>query len=124
MQEEDVSDVTAAFRRLYTSMLGANTDCLGDLLTGQFTLTHMTGVLQSKSDWLADIIARRMVYHAAREISVSVTTAGDTATVVGRHVVDATIYGIRGRWRLQLTTRFIRHQRRWLAQSIVASTFR
>jgi len=47
----------------------------------------------------------------------------DTAVQVGRSRVDATIWGSRGTWNLQRTTRYQRRQGRWLAMATVAATF-
>lgn len=64
-----------------------------------------------------------MRYHAAKENSVSVEVKGQTAMVIGRSVVTATIYGARGTWKLQLTTNYVRRDGKWIALSTVATTF-
>jgi hypothetical protein len=43
--------------------------------------------------------------------------------VVGKDVVDATIWGSRGTWNLQLTTRYERRDGEWIALKTVARTF-
>ena len=105
-------------------MLAADTAALGALLDAGFTLTHITGVVQPRGDWLADIDARRMVYHSAQEVSLSTSRSGETATLVARHAVDATIYGGRGRWNLQLAADLVRRNRGWVVTKMVAQTFR
>ena len=65
-----------------------------------------------------------MRYHAAREVSLRVQVDGERASAVGRHVVDATIWGGRGTWNLQLATDFDRAGGRWLAARTVATLFR
>lgn len=64
-----------------------------------------------------------MLYHAAREKSVTVDVAGDTAVLVGRSAVTATIWGGRGTWNLQLTTKYVRQDGKWVAKDTVATTF-
>lgn len=64
-----------------------------------------------------------MRYHAAEEKSVVVQVTGDTAVLVGRSVVTATIYGAHGSWNLQLTTSYRRQDDRWIAVDTIAATF-
>ena len=113
----------AALSELYTAMLSGSSARIASLLADEFTLTHMTGMVQPRHEWLADVESRRMAYHAAREVSVAEDVRGDSATVLSRHVVDSTIYGGRGRWNLQLATEFARRDGAWIATRMVASTF-
>lgn len=121
MQNQQLVEKT--FRQIYAAMLAADTRRLSSLLADDFQLTHMTGLVQSKAQWLADIDATRMAYHDAREVSLSTQAHGGGFRLVGRHNVDATIYGGRGRWPLQLTTDFEHRQGQWLATRMVATTF-
>lgn len=122
--ENDTAAVEAVFRNMYRAMLAADTAALGAMLGEGFTLTHISGFVQPRRDWLADIEARRMAYHAAQEVSLSTGRSSETATLVGRHVVDATIYGGRARWNLQLAADFARREGRWVLTRMVATTFR
>lgn len=115
--------VTHVFRLIYQAMLSADTEMLDTLLSDNFTLTHMTGRVQSKSEWLTDIETGRMTYHSTQEVSTTVSTSGDQLTLIGRNHTDASIYGTRATWPLQLTTVFIQNQGRWIASRIVATTF-
>jgi hypothetical protein len=108
---------------MYRGVLTPDTALLDELLADGYTLTHMTGSVQPKREWLAQIDAGRMRYHSARPHSISVDLDGDTAVLVGRDVVDATIWGSRGTWNLQLTTTYQRRGEAWTAMRTVATTF-
>jgi hypothetical protein len=82
-----------------------------------------TSYRQPKREWLAAIDSGEMQYHSAEEKSVNVRVTNDTAVVVGRSVVDATIFGSRGTWNLQLTTDYARKGGKWIANRTVATTF-
>ena len=84
-------------------MLERDTALLDELLADDYTLTHMTGYVQPKSEWLAQIDSGQMRYHSARPHHVAVEVDGDAAVLVDQDVVDATIGGSRGTWNLQLT---------------------
>lgn len=53
--ENDAAAVEAVFRAMYRAMLAADTAALDAMLDEGFTLTHITGVVQPRRDWLADI---------------------------------------------------------------------
>jgi hypothetical protein len=74
-------------------MVEGRTDRLGKLLDDGFVLVHITGYVQSKAEWLAQIDSGEMTYHGIREQSVTVEVHGGTAVVVARNLVDATIWG-------------------------------
>ncbi|GAA4725819.1 nuclear transport factor 2 family protein [Phytohabitans rumicis] len=112
-----------AHRAMYRGMLERDTDLLDDLLDGGYTLTHLTGYQQSKTEWLQQIDSGEMRYHSWRERSTSVEVTDETAVVVGRNVVDATIWGSRATWNLQLTTTYERRTGEWIALQTVATTF-
>jgi hypothetical protein len=120
---EDQVQLLKAHREMYGAMLAARTDRLCVLLADQYTLTHMTGRVQSKTEWLKAIESGAMRYHAAEEKSVTVAVTGDTALLVGRSVVTATIFGSHGTWNLQLTTSYARRDGKWLALRTAATTF-
>ncbi|WLQ07469.1 hypothetical protein [Arthrobacter oryzae] len=48
---------------------------------------------------------------------------GDTARPVGRIITDATVYGARAKWPLQLSMDFIRVDGEWLASRSEATTW-
>ena len=119
----DRADLLEAHRALWRGMLERDVDLLDGLLDDAYTLTHMTGYEQPKAEWLADVESGRMRYHSTRPPSTSVDVTGDRAVVVGRDVVDATIWGSRGTWNLQLTTTYQRHDGDWTALRTVATTY-
>jgi len=123
MTDQDKATLVEAHREMYRAMLSARTDQLAVLLDDGYSLTHMTGYRQPKREWLEAIAAGQMRYHAEREKSVTVEVTGDTAVLVGKSVVTATIYGSHGTWNLQLATKYRRRDGRWLAESTVATTF-
>ena len=104
------------------AMVDADADALGAELAEGFTLTHMTGYVQSRGDWLDDVASGEMTYHAIRDMDVSVDDA-DPPVLTVRTRTDATIWGSRGTWRLQLEIHFARVHEGWQATHTVASTW-
>ncbi|WP_418606370.1 nuclear transport factor 2 family protein [Georgenia sp. SUBG003] len=75
-------DIAAALRANYEgqrrAMVAADPDALGDLLQDDFTLTHMTGYVQPKTEWLTDVRSGWMTYHDVRDVEVSVAPGAST----------------------------------------------
>jgi hypothetical protein len=123
MSQAQEAELVAVYREMYRGMVEQDIDLLDELLDDEYTLEHMTGYVQPKREWLQHIASGRMRYHSEQETSTTVTVTGGTAVLVGRSVVDATIWGGRGTWRLQLTTRYEQRDRQWLAVDTVATTY-
>ncbi|MEU8686894.1 nuclear transport factor 2 family protein [Streptomyces sp. NPDC048665] len=119
----DHDEVVTAYRAYLRAMTDGDTDALDDLLDGGFTLTHITGYVQPKAEWLAQMRAGRFVYHAIDEKDVTVETEGDAARLVGRIVTDATVYGAHADWRLRLTMDYACEGGAWTALRAVATTW-
>lgn len=99
-----------------------DTTTLDGLLAEDFTLTHMTGYVQPKAGWLAQMRQGRIVYHSIEEKDTALDVDG-TARLTARTLTDATAYGTRADWPLGLATRYARHDDVWVAQRTVATTW-
>lgn len=119
-----IADLREVHRAYLDAMLEGDTATLDDLLAEEFTLTHMTGYVQPKAEWLAQMRQGRFVYHSIEEKDTALDFDGDgTARLTVRTVTDATVYGTRAGWRLRLATDYVRHDDVWVAQRTVATTW-
>ncbi|WP_405733277.1 nuclear transport factor 2 family protein [Streptomyces sp. NBC_01537] len=116
-------EVIKAYRAFLQAMTDGDTDALDDMLDHGFTLTHITGYVQPKAEWLSQMRTGQFVYHGIEEKSVTAGVTGDTARLVGRIVTDATVYGTHANWPLRLTMDYTRESGTWTALRSVASTW-
>ena len=120
-------DVQAAVRGNYEaqrkSMVAGDASALGQLLTEDFMLTHMTGYEQTRREWLTHVASGEMTYHHITDVAI--TVSGDTTEPVltARTRTDATIWGGRGTWPLQLAIHYTHDTGQWLAAYTIASTW-
>jgi hypothetical protein len=105
------------------AMVAGDADRLDGLLGQGFTLTHMTGYVQTRPEWVADVRSGEMTYHAIDDVDVSVDIEDGTPVVTARSRTTATIWGSRGTWPLQLEIYFASADDGWLALRTVASTW-
>ncbi|MBP3089090.1 nuclear transport factor 2 family protein [Corynebacterium sp. sy017] len=114
-------DIHALHETLCTAMLTADTEALDALLAEDFTLTHMTGYVQPKEEWLAQITSGEMAYHSMDTVELSLV---DDVTFRSRTHTRATIWGMHGTWPLQLTSHCQQDDDgSWIIRSTVATTW-
>ncbi|MGP4006925.1 nuclear transport factor 2 family protein [Streptomyces sp. 4N124] len=116
-------EVTTAFRAYLQAMLDGDTDALDNLLADGCTLTHITGYVQPKNEWLSQMRAGQFLYHRIEEKIVTVEVEGTTARVSGRFVTDATVYGTRANWRLHMTMDYAHENDTWSVVRSAATTW-
>jgi len=115
-----ILDVT---RQLTELMIHRNITGLDKILDTAFTLTHITGYVQSKEEWFSEIERERMKYYSYAEVKTSVKIEGDKAVFVGQNLLDARIWGTRNKWRLQQTMHLEKRNGKWIILKSVATTF-
>jgi hypothetical protein len=116
--------VRASYDAQRKAMVAGDAHALGGQLAQGFTLTHMTGNVQSRREWLEQVDSGEMTYHSIEDVAVSVEVADSGAPIVtARTRTDATIWGGRGLWPLQLEIHFADDGDRWVASHTVASTW-
>lgn len=90
---------------LCEAMVSSDVAPLDGILAEDYTLTHMTGYVQPKAEWLEAIRAGEMRYH--RMETREATHGADPAApeLTARTLTDATIWGPGATWRLTLHPR-------------------
>jgi hypothetical protein len=117
------SQVLALTRQLTQFMIDRDTAGLNKILDANFTLTHITGYVQSKNDWFTEIATERMKYYSYKELKTSVEINGNHATFTGQNLLDARIWGSRNNWRLQQTMELEYRNGNWIILKSIATTF-
>jgi hypothetical protein len=123
METDNKHEVIALTRRLTQFMIDKDTAGLNNILDTHFTLTHITGYVQSKAEWLAEIESERMKYYAYKEVKTAIEVNGDNATFTGQNILEARIWGSRDKWRLQQSIHLKKRNGKWIIMSSVAATF-
>ncbi|MFD7441232.1 nuclear transport factor 2 family protein [Streptomyces sp. NPDC059909] len=106
-------EVVDAYRAQLRAMTDGDTDALDVLLGDGLTLTHITGYVQPKAEWLSQMRAGRFVYHEVVQKNVTIEVEVDTARLIGRIVTDATVHGTHADRRLRLTMEYARESGTW-----------
>ena len=90
----------------------------------EFVLVHMTGMRQSKREYISAIMDGTLNYYSATHEQTDIALDGDRAPLTGRSRVTAAVFGGgRSTWRLQLRLELVRRDGRWLFTEARASTY-
>lgn len=117
------TEIINVARLLTTLMIEKKTSEMNDILDQNFTLTHITGLVQPKHKWLSEIETEQMKYYSYQEVKTTVTMNGEMGTFVGQNLLDARIWGMRNTWRLQQTMLFEKRNGKWVILKSVATLF-
>ncbi|MBH5328944.1 nuclear transport factor 2 family protein [Eikenella sp. S3360] len=122
-QTAEQAQLAAVYRNFNRAMAAADTATLDKMLAPGFTLTHMTGYVQPRAEWLEHIRSGQMRYQKIDEVSVRPTINGNRARIIGQAWNTANIWGMQGRWPLQLDITLAKQGHGWLIEKAVATTF-
>ena len=97
------------------AMIAADTVRLGAMMDDGIILRHITGMTQTKREWLEEVASGLMKYHKIGKRDVVVTSNSDgSASVSFTSVITATIWGSYGTWTLSGTMRLEKRSGRWV----------
>ncbi|WP_128330695.1 nuclear transport factor 2 family protein [Apibacter sp. HY039] len=115
--------IKQSIRQLIHSMVQNDLNTIDKLLDKDFTLTHITGYVQSKSEWLDNMRSEKMKYYSSKETELYLKINYNKAIVLIRNYIDANIGGSRKNWRLQQKFELDNHDTSWIITKSVASLF-
>ena len=91
MDEEET--IRALYRRYWRCMIEKDAAGLRELMAEDYTLTHMTGVRQSREAFIRGLLNGTFNYDSAAHESIDVTITGERAVMTGKSRVVAAVYG-------------------------------
>ena len=99
---EDNRLMEATYQKMYEGMVTKNEPLLREVLDDSFVLVHMTGMNQSKEDFIEAVMNGTLNYFSGEHESLSVNVRGEMAFMTGRSKVAAAVFGGgQHTWRLQ-----------------------
>ena len=116
------------FQKLYSDMykymISKDVSQLGSLLDDSFVLVHMTGMRQTKNEYLKAIENGTLNYFSEELEHIDTSVSGDSAVLVGKSKVSAAVFGGgRHTWRLKLDIKLKHKDDQWLITEVRASTY-
>ena len=97
------------------AMVAADTIRLGAIMGDGIILRHITGMTQTKREWLEEVASGSMKYHKIEKRNVKVSLNADGSVSVSfTSVITATIWGSYGTWTLNGTMRLVKRNGKWI----------
>ena len=122
MSEND--QIEALYREMYKAMVEKDTATLNRVHADDFVLTHMTGMHQSKQEYIRAIAGGTLNYYSAEHEQMDIKVYGNHATLTGRSRVNAAVFGGgRHTWCLQLYFNLVKDYGKWRFTIARASTY-
>ena len=90
--------------RMFMAMMDADAESLRSTLTEDATLTHITGQIQTRDEWVQSVADKTMSYSNIEVISARVERSDNGAQLVARTRTTANINGSDGTWNIQLVS--------------------
>ena len=120
----DLENIRELYREYWRCMIAKDADGLRRLMTGDYTLLHMTGTKQSAEQFLKGLLDGTFHYYSADHDSIEVTVSGDHVSLIGKSRVLAAVYGGgKHSWRLRGDFTLRKEKECWKFSSSSASTY-
>lgn len=121
MDEQEIKD---QYRAFYRAAIAKDRAGMEATLDDDFHLTHMTGMRQSRDEYIRYILRGNMNYYSEEPVELTAMVKGDCGTLCAQSRVEATVFdGGRHTWRLQLDMTAKKKDGVWKFTDAVACTF-
>lgn len=122
--KDDENEIREAYMRMYDAMIAKDEKVLQEVLDDTFVLVHMTGMRQSKDDFIESVLNGTLNYYSAKHENIPVEINGDTAVLTGQSYVAAAVFGGgRHNWHLQQKCSLKKTSDGWKITRSIAGTY-
>ena len=124
METDDRTQLIMLYENMYQLMISKDTDSLAKILSEEFALHHMTGMVQKKQEFLQAVRQGTLNYFSAAHEKIDVQITGDHALIIGDSRVLAAVFGGgRHTWRLRQTISCKKKNGAWIMEKSIASVY-
>lgn len=122
---KDEEQIVQLYRAENEAMVKKDISRLDMILGDRMTLTHMTGYVQPKLEWIDQIQNEEMQYLESKEEAIKdIRVEENGGQLTGQNLVTAKIWGgSKNVWPLQMKMYFEKNNGRWVISKQVASTY-
>jgi hypothetical protein len=110
----DRLDVLYTQAKYCQAMTDGDTDTMRELVSEDKKYTHMSGMIQGREEYFADIANGRLNYFTIGIENPKITVNGDSASITFTSVLNANAYGARGTYRMKGTHHYEKRDGAWI----------
>ena len=108
-------EVLNKFKEFQQAMIDKDAKTLNSIMSEDYTLTHMSGKIQTKQEYIKDIIDGVLNYYHSTIINPNIVILEDKYAKLNADVeLDAKVYGIKGTWTLNTEILMEKNENIWI----------
>ena len=108
-------EVLHKFKEFQQAMIDKDAKILNSIMSEDYTLTHMSGKIQTKQEYIEDIVNGVLNYYHSTIIEPSIVILEEKYAKLNADVeLDAKVYGIKGTWTLHTEILMEKIENRWI----------
>lgn len=107
-------EVLQRFEEFQMAMINKDSDKLNEIISDNYTLTHMSGKTQTKEEFIDEILKGILNYYASKIYEPEITVSDNYARLIADVELDAKVYGIKGSWTLKTDVQMKKINSKWL----------
>lgn len=121
---DDKKEIERLYQDMYAAMVNKDEAELDRVHDDAFVLIHMSGMRQSKKEYIGAIINGTLNYYSSVKEALEIEISGDTAKVIGKSRVTAAVFGGgKHTWKLALDFDLKKTEEGWKFTKAAASTY-
>jgi len=121
---DDKAKIENCYCQMYCGMIDKDCELLSGILDQSFVLVHMTGMRQSKEEFIQAVKNDTLNYFSANHQHMDIEIQGSRAKLTGQSIVNAEVFGGgRHTWRLRLQLELFRNTGTWRITGARASIY-
>lgn len=90
LNKEEIVDL---YQKMFEAMIHKDQQTLEELHDDSFELIHMTGMRQTKKEYIHAIMNGTLNYYDKKDDAIEVSTSGEDIILQGRSKVKASVFG-------------------------------
>lgn len=108
-------EVLHKFKEFQQAMIDKDAKMLNSIMSEDYTLTHMSGKIQTKQEYIEDIVNGVLNYYHSTIIEPSIVILEEKYAKLNADVeLDAKVYGIKGTWTLHTEILMEKIENKWI----------
>lgn len=111
---EAEKDLLGTQARYCQAMCDSDIDSMRQIVSEDMVFVHMSGMKQSKEEYLADIANGRLNYYTIGIRDPKIIIDGDHASITYTLVLNASAYGARGTYHMKGTHHYEKRNGSWI----------
>jgi len=122
MEDEEI--IKELYIKLCDASIKKDKNTLLDILSDDYILVHMTGMHQSREQYIDSVLSGKLKYFESKHESIEVNINEDTATIIGKTKTLASPFGMsKSWWRLRQDLEVKKINNEWKLTKSKASTY-